>query len=142
MTVTLIAIIFILDKETPKTVFFILLAMYIGLLIFFWRQHKKPAPTIKIPSLSDYKSSTNKPTALSNFEAEAQLILKQINREKNPYMNEISYYSPYSRSIQHPVSLNELPTPSNEFTEESTIFGTYNTQIWREQFRLAYDQFK
>lgn len=40
LVVALIIIIFFVDKETPKTVFVFLLLMYIGLLLFYWRQYK------------------------------------------------------------------------------------------------------
>lgn len=82
ITVALIVTIFVLDKQTPKTVLFILLAMYIGLLVFYWRQTKAQAPTIKIATLSDYPLQDRRSSNLSNFEASAQKILYEVGLDK------------------------------------------------------------
>lgn len=34
----LIAVMFIVDKDTPPLVFVFLLGMYLGLLLYYWRQ--------------------------------------------------------------------------------------------------------
>lgn len=116
MTLALVVTIFFLDKDTPKTVFILFLVLYAGLLVYFWRQSKPLNPPIRIASIGEHRAGGQKPTVLSNFEAEAQSILRQISMEKGPQINEINYYSPYSRSMQHPTSLAELPTPINEYT--------------------------
>ncbi len=41
VTLLLIVILFIVDKETPKAIFILLLIGYLGLLAFYWRQHSK-----------------------------------------------------------------------------------------------------
>lgn len=78
MTLALIIAIFVLDKQTPKTVLVILLGMYIGLLVFYWRQTKHQAPIIKIASLGDNNANLKRSSSLSNFEASAQKILFEV----------------------------------------------------------------
>lgn len=78
MTLALILAIFVLDKQTPKAVLVILLGMYIGLLVFYWRQTNVQAPTIRIASLNDHPTQDRRPSNLSNFEASAQRILYEV----------------------------------------------------------------
>jgi hypothetical protein len=54
----------------------------------------------------------------------------------------MKYYSPYSYSPKQPLSLMDITNSTNEYPEDTNIFGTYNIQTWREQFRLALEQFK
>lgn len=70
MVLVLIAVIFAVDDQTPKTVFFILIVMYIALLVYhYWRQQKKSNPQIKIYSLANKKSDAKRHTVLSGFES-------------------------------------------------------------------------
>lgn len=80
-------VIFFIDKETPNAVFIILFGLYIGLLMYSWRQYKAKPHSIKIASLSDYRSDSKRPAQLASFEAEAQTILRQINMENNSKAN-------------------------------------------------------
>lgn len=54
-------------------------------------------------------------------------------QQKNYYSSYTNYYSP--------MTLAELSSQANDYPEQSNAFGTYNTQTWREQFRLASEQF-
>lgn len=69
ITFALIAVIFLADQKTPKAVFIILLLAYIGLLIFYWRQHLRKPQQTQIRDLSENRYSKDKPAALCRFEA-------------------------------------------------------------------------